>query len=503
MHRQTVAIFAIVFCFCLLLSARLPVYGDAEQPWFSIKQKLLGHEPQSLEKARGPDQQRLFHRGVDGNYYSKYPLLQELNVVPFFLAGWLAHRWGWSEGITALWSGIWPALIAAIFFLSFAWVCERLGASRGLSYVLSGVLLFTTPLWIVARVAYGEMLQTLLMVWLIHSTLRVLQEPQERKLIWVGLVWGIAINSKILFFAWVPFLAALVWWVWRQTSKYTAWLYMLAGVVPGAFLFFGYNWLRYGNPLSPGYVGGHDGVYSFFLTPTTTGLHGLLFSSGKSIFLYAPCLLLSLWGMRQFWREQRSLCWLHLGPTAIWFVMVAHWWAWSGDVGWGPRLVVPLLPLLCLPLVVVFRDLSQTWLRKATMVTVLGLGLSIQILGLCFNPVVFTSVLRHTIQQSCKGIQLGVASNDLFFVHFVPEMSPVRGHWWLLKAQIWGDPVLLRPPWESLKLVGWHTHLKGMKVDIDFWFTGTMVEQLWAGLLGIIILLLAWYLWYLRRIGST
>jgi hypothetical protein len=68
------------------------------------------------------------------------------------------------------------------------------------------------------------------------------------------------------------------------------------------------------------------------------------------VFLYAPPLGLSglLWA-----RFRRS----HPGPgmflALAWGIALAFngtWWAWHGGWCWGPRLMVPLIPLSCLPL---------------------------------------------------------------------------------------------------------------------------------------------------------
>ncbi len=96
-----------------------------------------------------------------------------------------------------------------------------------------------------------------------------------------------------------------------------------------------------------GLAGGYEG--GFAKTPFP-GLHGLLFSLGKSVFIYNPALLLLPWayvyGLRNFPRESRFLM-LSLFPA---FLLYAWWENWWGGWGWGPRHLTPILPLLFLPL---------------------------------------------------------------------------------------------------------------------------------------------------------
>jgi len=50
----------------------------------------------------------------------------------------------------------------------------------------------------------------------------------------------------------------------------------------------GYNFMRFGSLFQTGYGG-----MAVFSTPLLVGLYGLLFSAGKSLFLYAPIVALA------------------------------------------------------------------------------------------------------------------------------------------------------------------------------------------------------------------
>jgi hypothetical protein len=58
------------------------------------------------------------------------------------------------------------------------------------------------------------------------------------------------------------------------------------------------------------------------------------------------------------WRSVRGLTFLAAcGSLLAMLLTAAGWWAWHGDDGWGPRLVVAAIPLLsvCAALV------TETW----------------------------------------------------------------------------------------------------------------------------------------------
>jgi hypothetical protein len=109
-----------------------------------------------------------------------------------------------------------------------------------------------------------------------------------------------------------------------------------------------YNAVRYGNWLSNGYE-----KEAGFSTPLLEGLGGLLLSPGKSLLLYAPVVLLAVpacWVLaRRGGLPGRVAVLLIAGETGAGLVLNAMWWAWTGNFAWGPRLIVPLLPLLVWP----------------------------------------------------------------------------------------------------------------------------------------------------------
>jgi len=113
-----------------------------------------------------------------------------------------------------------------------------------------------------------------------------------------------------------------------------------------------YNRLRTGNPfVSPVQTqqyaanNGLDGSLG-------TGLIGLLFSPGKSLFVYAPLLLLSVAMFPAFWRKYRPAAAFLLAVGVAWLLLHARLRSWYGAWGWGPRHFVTVLPVLAIPALV-------------------------------------------------------------------------------------------------------------------------------------------------------
>jgi len=114
--------------------------------------------------------------------------------------------------------------------------------------------------------------------------------------------------------------------------------YVLALAVSGLV-----EWGRTGSPLPVGYGGG-------WTTPLWTGLAGLLFSPARSIILAFPLVLLAPLGLRRLLAtEHRPAALAIAGIVLALLVNNALWSSWWGSWSWGPRLLVPALPLLAVP----------------------------------------------------------------------------------------------------------------------------------------------------------
>ena len=168
-----------------------------------------------------------------------------------------------------------------------------------------------------------------------------------------------------------------------------------------------HNAVRFGSVFNSGYS--DEG----FTTPFYVGLYGLLFSTGKSVFLFSPIVLLGIPGLVWLWRRHRAEALLAGGVALITLVYYAPWWAWYGGWSWGPRFLVPALPFLVLPIGALL--LERRWSRPlAAGLAVVGIG--VQILGAVvdFNPYIVEIVADNP-------------DNEARYI-FYPWLSPLIGH---------------------------------------------------------------------------
>ena len=106
------------------------------------------------------------------------------------------------------------------------------------------------------------------------------------------------------------------------------------------------NALRFGSPFETGY-GAEAATFSLGAVPKNLWL--LTLSSEAGMFVFSPILALGLAGWPGFFRRRPREAALAAGLIAVNLLVAASWSSPTGGWSWGPRLLVPALPLWLLP----------------------------------------------------------------------------------------------------------------------------------------------------------
>ena len=159
-----------------------------------------------------------------------------------------------------------------------------------------------------------------------------------------------------------------------------------------------------------------------FTTPLGDGLFGLLFSPGRSIFLYAPVAAVGLLGLARASRPAKILC---AGAPLVLLFVVARWWSWEGGASWGPRHLLPVLPLLVAPAVLV----SAGAVRAAFVA-----GAFINLPGVLVAPGSWDGYAERL--RPPAGASWPAAGPVR--VATIPALSPIVGHAWLAARNLAG-----------------------------------------------------------------
>ena len=151
----------------------------------------------------------------------------------------------------------------------------------------------------------------------------------------------------------------------RRVVRFGAW-YALGAIGP-LLVMLVVNWWRYGSVTNFGYALGTATNQSY---PIVRGVVNQWFSSGKSLFLFAPIALVVLFGLVRAARKAPMEIALLGSLVVVNTLFFARVQFWSGDWAWGPRylqIVVPCLAAMAAPLM----D-RPAWRRAVVVVSVLG-----------------------------------------------------------------------------------------------------------------------------------
>lgn len=208
---------------------------------------------------------------------------------------------------------------------------------------------------------------------------------------------------------------------WKKT--FTAAIISLAPALLAAVAI---NYLRFGTLRDSGYAG--EG----FTNPLLIGLYGMLFSAGKSVFLFSPPLVLGLVGWKRFRQRQSQDAWLFLSVLVAEVLIYSKWWDWSGDDSWGVRFALPGVMLMTIPCIELLE-------RRVLVGCVLLIGLIVQLPAVILNGLDYLYVSKKVIdvERRRQGAE-GWNRVDTDDIRFNPRYNQISGSYELLRIRLWG-----------------------------------------------------------------
>ncbi len=187
-----------------------------------------------------------------------------------------------------------------------------------------------------------------LCAWL-YFMARALRPPTS---LWVFVAAGVALGLACSFrYSLLPFFGmGVLWLLWMERARHkTGFAVLLVALGITMLPAFYYNHIRTGLFLRPAIAADLHISDSLALNGNpVTGLLGLLASPNMGLFLFAPVLLLALFVFKMrhtLPARQKHLLYAALASGVCYLLMIAHMKNW-GHFGWGPRYMVPLLPVL-------------------------------------------------------------------------------------------------------------------------------------------------------------
>jgi hypothetical protein len=267
--------------------------------------------------------------GIDGAFYSKYGIGHALAIAP---AVWLAQ--GIPSATLASSAMLVNALATAATGGLLVLVTVRLGYSERTGVLLGLMYGTSTFAWVYAKTMFSE---PLVGFWWLLAVYVLLSNMSWRRALLSGVCLAIALSIRPASILVTPFFALLL----LQRAWKPLVLHIIAWGLPIAIVgigLLGFNAFRFGNPLDFGYSEGFDGNL-------LVGLQGFLFSLDRSLLLFAPPLLLLFVSIPGFVRRHARVGYTILAVGLASLLIYSAWAVFWGGPVWGPRYLLPTLPL--------------------------------------------------------------------------------------------------------------------------------------------------------------
>jgi len=325
--------------------------------------------------------------------------------------------------------------VALLFLLG-----RELGFRRGASLAMGFLAGLATPLTHYAQTFFSEPLAGFCFLTGVYCMQRASRKSWHiPSLLTAGAALGfISLTKVALSVLWLPagaYLALLLWHFSRTQDLNgmariavcirRGWP-VAAGLIPALVALCTYNILRFGSIFETGY----GSEAHWWSTRFSEGFFGLLFSPGRGLFWYMPLAWAALLMARPFARYYPKEAVLCLCSLCALLVLYARWHLWDGGWCWGPRFLIPVVPLVLLPVGAGLRSFAR-WSRfkKAWFSILVVISVLVTINGLLVNYVDFYGWLWRFFRVNADAFrQAGIASFDeLLRWHW--QYSPLVAYW--------------------------------------------------------------------------
>ncbi len=372
-----------------------------------------------------------------GSHYSRYGLGHPVAELPLLAIGLAAQQLsGGPDSIRYFFVLLLDPIISALGMTLLFLCARRMYGSERLAVALALIYGFATFSFVYAAQSWSEPLVATTMLFAFYAMLRVFAPQEGHRHTWL-MVAGFALGYMMFTRQEYALAAAIfgLWWLLRRgvalrqagirgkqatLTLVGEGLRLAVPVLAFLMLNLDYNFVRSGSLFG----GGYANLGITFDYPWFAGVYGLLISSGKGLIWFAPPLIACLWAIGRLWRSYRwegALIGALFG-TGLFFYAIYP--LWNGGVSWGPRFLIPYVPLLMLASGAALNSWGEwrRWQRWGYMGLVL-LGGWFAILGALTQPLESWQYGRTNQSDSVWNA----------LTSFSPTRSPILGAWKLVQ----------------------------------------------------------------------
>jgi len=311
------------------------------------------------------------------------------------------------------------ALTGGLLFL----LARALSAARRSAALLAVAFGLGTWAWPHSQTDFSEPGTALMLTAATLAAVLWWRTPTLRRAALVGLLAGCVVLTRSSTLVFVPvfmiFGLSCTQVEGGPTRLRQAAAFSLGGLGP-ALLFAINSYVRFGSIFDNGYPN-----FSY-ATPIYEGAFGLFLSPGKGLLWYAPVCIVVVFGLRRSFIAHHRYALFVAAILAAHLAIYARFQIWSGENAYGPRYLIPVLPLL-VALLAPIIDSGREWLRGVKVAAIAGFLIP-GLLGstMYFNGVYWDNGFAVTQNMDSPGVLTTVQQYVAY--NFQPRSSPLMLH---------------------------------------------------------------------------
>ena len=379
-------LFALLFSLYLLTFSGI-YHSSDEMSMLVVTDSLARRGAWDIELLRWMgEQQGSF--GPDGHLYSRKGIGLTLAALPHY---WLALQVNQLGNVQTamLTNSVVTALTGMLIYL----LLRRLRYGEMVAIAVTMAFGLGTMAWPYARYFFSESLAGLGLLFGAYFLIRFRDRRDWASPLLAGAGLGVALlarlnNAIAALFLGLLLLAYLYRCYGRsprgtqvRVRRWVAPILLFGLPVLAALVLSGwYNWLRFGSPLSTGYL-----PEERYATPFLEGLYGLTFSPGKGLFWYNPLFLAALIAWPAFFRRHRAEALMVAAVVLSSVAFFAPWYLWWAGHAWGPRFLVTIVPFAVLPLAAAAEAAARRRILAVGLGVLAAISVAVQLLGVAVN----------------------------------------------------------------------------------------------------------------------
>ncbi len=316
---------------------------------------------------------------------SFYPIIPGILNVPAHVLG---KALGWDtyaqrQQLSKWTSAFLTAASVAFLFLTLIKLCER----RSTAVLVSVVYAVCTCAWSVASQGLWQHGPSLF--FLTAAFACIVRTERPWLLAMAGFFFGMAVFNRPANFVFAFPAAVYVLWLYPRRLTW----FLLAAGVPAVFMAW-YSLEFWGSLMALGqghrFAGTHGPHITHFHYPLFKGMSGVLLSPGRGLFIFSPIFLFAVpMFLYAFWPRSKLrpiYVLLAVGALAD-LILFSRWSVWWGGWSFGYRMLLEMLPALCIFLALTWeRWIALRLWRRALFLLAALVSLYIQFLGAWFFP---------------------------------------------------------------------------------------------------------------------